>query len=205
MPEAGGRDVLADVRMVANRFVAEWLTDAHEVVKLHALDGKFEREVELPTIGSIGGFSGKRSHTESFYSFSSFAYPGVVYRYDVGDGEEHGVQAAGRGLRPRQDYETEQVFYPSKDGTKIPMFITYKKGLKKDGKNPTYLYGYGGFNIAMTPAFSPALICVDGDGRRLRAGQPARRRRVRRGVARGRHAWATSRTSSTTSSPRPSA
>ncbi len=74
--------MLANVRMVANRFVTEWLADAHEVVKLYALDGTFEREVALPAIGSIGGFSGKRSHTESFYSFSSFAYPGVVYHYD---------------------------------------------------------------------------------------------------------------------------
>jgi len=157
VPEASGRDVLANVHMVANRFVTEWLTDAHEVVKLYALNGTFEREVGLPTIGSIGGFSGKRSHSESFYSFSSFAYPGVVYHYDFGTAKSTVFKQPTVDFSP-EDFETIEVFYPSKDGTKIPLFVTYKKGLKKDGKNPTYLYGYGGFNIAMTPAFSPAII-----------------------------------------------
>jgi prolyl oligopeptidase len=157
VPEAGGRAVLANVRMVANRFVTEWLTDAHEVVKLHGLDGKLERDIALPTVGSIGGFSGKRSHAESFYSFSSFAYPGVVYHYDFGTAKSTVFKQPAVDFSSK-DFETVQVFYPSKDGTKIPMFLTYKKGLRKNGQNPTYLYGYGGFNIAMTPAFSPALI-----------------------------------------------
>ena len=157
VPEASGRDVLANVRMVANRFVTEWLTDAHEVVKLYALDGTFEREVALPTVGSTAGFSGKRSQSESFYSFSSFAYPGVVYHYDFGRAKSTVFKQPTVDFSPA-DFETVEVFYPSKDGTKIPLFLTYKKGLKKDGQHPTYLYGYGGFNVPLTPAFSPATI-----------------------------------------------
>ena len=157
VPEANGRDVLGSVRMVANRFVTDWMTDAHEVVKLYALNGTFEREVALPTIGSVGGFSGKRSHSESFYSFSSFAYPGVVYHYDFGTAKSTVFKRPTVDFSP-EDFETIEVFYPSKDGTKIPLFLTYKKGLKKDGKNPTYLYGYGGFNVPLTPAFSPGTI-----------------------------------------------
>ena len=157
VPEASGRDVLASVHMVANRFVTDWMTDAHEVVKLYALNGTFEREVALPTVGSTGGFSGKRSHSESFYSFSSFAYPGVVYHYDFGTAKSTVFKQPKVDFSPA-DFETVEVFYPSKDGTKIPLFLTYKKGLKKDGQNPTYLYGYGGFNVPLTPAFSPATI-----------------------------------------------
>ncbi len=111
----------------------------------------------MPTVGSTGGFSGKRAHSESFYSFSSFAYPGVVYRYDFGTATSTVFKQPKVDFSPA-DFETVEVFYPSKDGTKIPLFLTYKKGLKKDGQNPTYLYGYGGFNVAMTPAFSPATI-----------------------------------------------
>ncbi len=157
VPEASGRDVLAGVRMVANRFVTEWLADAHEVVKLYALDGTLEREVALPTVGSIGGFSGRRSHAEGFYSFSSFAYPGVVYRYDFAAATSTVFKQPTVDFSPA-DFETVEVFYPSKDGTRIPLFLTYRKGLKKDGQNPTLLYGYGGFNVALTPAFSPATI-----------------------------------------------
>ena len=190
--------------MVANRFVTEWMTDAHEVVKLYALDGTFEREVALPTVGSIGGFSGKRSHTESFYSFSSFAYPGVGLPLRLRARQRARCSSSRRWTSRRQTSRRVEVFYPSKDGTKIPLFLTYKKGLKKDGQNPTYLYGYGGFNVPLTPAFSPGDDRVDGNGRHLRAGQPARRQRVRQGVARRRPARRTSRTSSTTSSPAPS-
>ena len=157
LPESKDRDVLGNVRMVANRFVTEWLVDAHEIVKLFALDGTFEREVQLPAIGSLGGFSGRRAHTESFYGFSSFAYPGVVYRYDFASGKSTVFKQPKVEFSP-DAFETVEVFYPSRDGTKIPLFLTYKKGLKKDGQNPTYLYGYGGFNIPMTPAFSPAMI-----------------------------------------------
>jgi prolyl oligopeptidase len=157
VPEGEGQRVLSGAEMVGNRLVAQWLTDAHEVVKIYGLDGTFERDVPLPAIGSVGGFTGKRAHTETFFSFSSFAYPGVIYRYDFGAGKTSVFRQPKVDFTP-ETFETVQVFYPSKDGTKIPMFLTYRKGLKKDGLNPTYLYGYGGFNVPMTPAFSPALV-----------------------------------------------
>jgi prolyl oligopeptidase len=157
VPEAAGTDVLGSVRMVGNRLVTTWMVDAREVVKLYGVDGKFEREVTLPAIGSVSGFTGRRRHQETFYSFSSFSYPGVVYRYDF----ETAVSSVFR--EPKVDFtpdafETVQVFYPSRDGTKVPLFLTYKKGLERNGQNPTLLYGYGGFNIALTPAFSPANV-----------------------------------------------
>ncbi len=133
------------------------MTDAHEVVKIFGLDGRLDRDVTLPAIGSVGGFTGKRKDSEGFYGFSSFAYPGVVYRYDFKSGTSTVFKQPKVAFQP-SDFETVQVFYPSKDGTKIPMFLTYRKGLKQDGANPTYLYGYGGFNISLPPAFSPALI-----------------------------------------------
>jgi prolyl oligopeptidase len=121
------------------------------------VDGTFEKEIALPAIGSVGGFTGQRKDHEGFYGFSSFAYPATVYRYDFTTGASTVFKQPRVAFDPTE-FETVQAFYPSKDGTKIPMFLTYKKGLKKDGANPTYLYGYGGFDISLTPAFSPALI-----------------------------------------------
>ncbi len=157
VPEAAGTDVLGSVRMVGNRFVATWMVDAREVVKLYGVDGTFEREVTLPAIGSVSAFTGRRGHQESFYSFSSFAYPGVVYRYDFKNAASTVFRKPTVDFSP-ETFETVQVFYPSKDGTRVPLFLTYKKGLQKNGKNPTLLYGYGGFNIALPPSFSPATI-----------------------------------------------
>jgi prolyl oligopeptidase len=156
LPE-DGRHVMGGVEMVADRFVVQWMTDAHEVVKIYHADGRFERDVPLPAIGSVGPFTGRRAHTEGFFGFSSFAYPGVVYRYDFTSGARSVFKQPSVNFSP-EDFETVQVFYPSKDGTKIPMFLTYRKGLTRDGQNPTYLYGYGGFNVPMTPAFSPATV-----------------------------------------------
>jgi prolyl oligopeptidase len=157
IPEGSGRDVLSATRMVNNRFVTQWMTDAHDVLKVNAATGAFEREIALPTVGAISGFTGRRKDTEGFYGFSSFSYAGTVYRYAF----DTGTSAVFR--QPKVDFspsafETTQVFYSSKDGTKIPMFVTFKKGIKKDGQNPTYLYGYGGFNVSLTPAFSPGVI-----------------------------------------------
>jgi prolyl oligopeptidase len=136
--------------------LCHYLKDARSVVKVFTLDGRFERDVDLPGIGSAGGFGGKRSDKETFYSFTSFTTPGTVYRYDVASGTSS-VWRAPKVDFDSAAYETRQVFYPSKDGTQVPMFITHKKGMKLDGKNPTYLYGYGGFNISLTPTFSVAI------------------------------------------------
>jgi prolyl oligopeptidase len=157
IPEASGRDVLSATRMVNNRFVTQWMTDAHEVLKVYAVTGAFEREIALPTVGAISGFTGKRKDTEGFYGFSSFSYPGTVYRYAFDTGTSVVFRQPKVDFSPAT-FETTQVFYSSKDGTKIPMFVTFKKGMKKDGQNPTYLYGYGGFNVSLTPAFSPGVI-----------------------------------------------
>ena len=111
------------------------------------------RNVSLPGIGSVGGFDGKKEDTETFYSFTSFTTPSTVYRYDMITGESEIFCQPNVDFNPH-NYEIKQVFYKSKDGTKIPMFITHKKGLKIDGNNPTYLYAYGGFNVSLTPNFS---------------------------------------------------
>jgi len=117
------------------------------------LDGKLVRTVELPGIGTAGGFGGKRNDSETFYSFTGFTTPTTIYRYDLRDGKSTVFRQPKVDFNPA-DYETKQVFYNSKDGTRVPMFITHKKGLKLNGGNPTVLYGYGGFDISLTPSFS---------------------------------------------------
>ena len=150
-------DTLGSISVLNNQFVASYLHDAHTVVKVFGLDGSFVREVALPGLGTAGGFGGKRADTESFYSFTSFTAPGTVYRYDATTGTSTVFRA------PKVDfdasaYETKQVFYTSKDGTRVPMFLVHKKGLKLDGSNPTLLYGYGGFSISLTPSFSVSRV-----------------------------------------------
>jgi prolyl oligopeptidase len=146
-------ETLVSTNIVANQFVATYLKDAKTQVKLFDLSGRFVREVEFPGIGSAAGFGGKREDTETFYSFSSFATPTSIYRYDLLTGKSELFRQSKVQFNPA-DYEVHQVFYNSKDGTRIPMFIAHKKGLKKDGNNPTLLYGYGGFAISLTPTFS---------------------------------------------------
>lgn len=145
--------LLSSVSVVANRFVANYLTDARTELSIYSFDGTFERQVELPTIGTASGFTGRKNDMEAFYTFSSFTYPSTVYRYDFETHESTVFRTSDVDFNP-DDFETTQVFYESKDGTQVPMFITHKKGLKLDGSNPTYLYGYGGFNISMRPGFS---------------------------------------------------
>lgn len=146
-------EVLEGVGILNNQFVAEYLKDARTQIKIFDLNGSFVREVELPGIGSAGGFGGKRYDTETFYSFTSFMTPATIYRYDMVSGESTIFRQPKVDFNPA-DYKTKQIFYRSKDGTHLPMFITYKKGLQLDGTNPTYLYGYGGFNVSLTPSFS---------------------------------------------------
>ncbi len=151
IPQA--RENLRSVDLVGNLFIAQYLEDAHAQVKMFEPDGTFVREVAFPTLGTAAGFNGKRSDTETFYSFSSFATPPSIYRYDLLTGRSKLIRQAKVKFHP-EDYEVKQVFCTSKDGTKVPMFITAKKGVALDGSNPTLLYGYGGFNIPLTPAFS---------------------------------------------------
>jgi prolyl oligopeptidase len=148
-------DTLTGVGTLHNQFVLTYLRDAATAVKIFALSGQPIRDVQLPGLGSAGGFGGKRSDTESFYSFTSYTVPGRIYRYDMTTGASTLWREPKVDFNP-EAYETKQVFYQSKDGTRVPMFLTYKKGLTLDGQNPTLLYGYGGFNISLTPSFSVA-------------------------------------------------
>jgi len=152
VPES--KDKLESVSMVGGRFVTLYLRDAHSAVKLFKLDGSADGEIGLPGLGTVAGFTGKRKDRETFYSFTSYTTPTEVFRYDFDK------RASTLLFKPKvkfnpADYTTEQVFYKSGDGTRVPMFVSYKKGIKRDGQNPTFLYGYGGFDISQTPTFKP--------------------------------------------------
>ncbi|WP_234405883.1 prolyl oligopeptidase family serine peptidase [Leeuwenhoekiella sp. MAR_2009_132] len=134
-------------------FFTEYMVDAVSQIKQYDYDGKLVREVELPGIGSAGGFGAKKEETELYYSFTNYTTPGSIYKYDIASGKSELFRKPAIDFNP-ENYESKQVFYTSKDGTKVPMIITYKKGLELNGKNPTILYAYGGFNISLTPSFS---------------------------------------------------
>ncbi len=151
IPEAA--ETLEGVTVLNNQFIANYLKDARSQVKIFDLTGAFIREVTLPGIGSAGGFGGKRHDTETFYSFTSFTTPNTIYRYDLTSDTSSLFRQPQVDFNPA-DYETTQVFYRSKDGTQVPMFITHKRGLVLNGQNPTILYGYGGFNLPLSPSFS---------------------------------------------------
>ena len=155
IPESA--DTLNGVQFINNQFVLNYMKDAATRIKIFETSGKWVRDVELPGIGSAGGFGGKRADSETFYSYSSYNAPPTIYRYDMKTGKSTMFRQAKVKFDPTA-YEVKQVFYTSKDGTKVPMFITHKKGIKLDGSNPTILYGYGGFNIASTPGFSVSRI-----------------------------------------------
>jgi prolyl oligopeptidase len=155
IPEA--EETLQSISLLNNQFVVSYLKDARDQVKCFGLDGQFDREIILPGLGSVGGFGGKRHETETFYSFTSFTTPGTVYHYDFATHQSTLWRQPQVAFNP-DDYQTEQVFYTSKDGTRIPMFLVHKKGLVKTGKMPVYLYGYGGFNVSLTPSFSVSLL-----------------------------------------------
>src|SRR6266702_4132053 len=152
-----GDDVIESVQIIHDTFVANYLHDAHSRLRLFALDGRFFEDLTRPTLGSVGTVSGERKDDEMFYAFTSFLYPTTIFRYDFKTRQTSVFKAPTIDFDP-SGYETEQVFYRSRDGTRVPMFLTHKKGLKQDGTNPTYLYGYGGFNISLTPSFSVATL-----------------------------------------------
>lgn len=147
------RNKLAGVNIVNHQFIAEYLEDAKSQVKIYDLAGKLVRDLDLPGIGSAAGFGGEMDDTETFYSFESFNRPPTIYRLDLVSGQSSIVRKPEIRINP-DDYVVEQVFYNSKDGTRVPMFICHKRGIKPTGDNPTLLYGYGGFNISLTPRFS---------------------------------------------------
>ncbi len=134
-------------------FFAEYMVDAISKVLQYDYDGKLVREIKLPGVGSAGGFGGKKEDKDFYFSFTNYNTPGSLYKYNVETGAYELYWKPQIDFNP-DDYESKQVFYTSKDGTKVPMIITYKKGLELTGKNPTILYGYGGFNISLTPSFS---------------------------------------------------
>jgi prolyl oligopeptidase len=152
-----GSDAIEDAKLVGHQLVVTTLHDAHGAVAAYDLAGKKLRDVALPGIGTVGGFQGGPDDTETFYRFTSFTVPSAVYRYDLATGASSPWKPPAVAFEPSL-FETKQVFYASKDGTKVPMFITGKKGLALDGSHPTILTGYGGFDVAITPYFDPMTI-----------------------------------------------
>lgn len=141
------------------KIFANYLKDATSQVKQYDRNGKLEREVKLPGVGTVGGFGAKDNEQELYYTFTSYINPGAIYKYDINSGKSELYKQPQVQFDPTK-YESKQVFYTSKDGTKVPMIITFKKGIKLDGTNPTMLYGYGGFNISLTPSFSVSNIIL---------------------------------------------
>ncbi|TXC67754.1 S9 family peptidase [Sphingorhabdus soli] len=150
---AEDKATLDGVSLVGGKLIADYLVDAKTEVRVYNLDGSLERKIALPGIGSAGGFAGTFDDDETFFSFTSFARPTTVYRYDVKTGGV-AVWAQPKVAFDPDDYSVEQRFYASKDGTRIPMFVIAKKGIDRTGGSPTLLYGYGGFNISLTPSYS---------------------------------------------------
>lgn len=136
-------------------FFTEYMVDAVSQVKQYDYEGNLVREIELPGLGSAGGFGAKKDADTLYYSFTNYVTPGTIYKYDIKEGTSEVYNKPNINFNP-DNYESRQVFYKSKDGTEIPMIITAKKGIELNGKNPTILYGYGGFNISLTPSFSTA-------------------------------------------------
>ena len=150
-------ETLRSARILNNSFVASYLKDATTQVQILSLDGDFIREVKFPGLGTASGFGGRETDVETFYSFSSYDTPSSIYRYDMQTGESQLWRQSEADFDPAL-FEVKQIFYESKDGTRVPMFIAHKKDLKRDGNNPTLLYGYGGFNISLTPSFSVSYV-----------------------------------------------
>lgn len=150
-------DKLDGADLVGSHFFCRYMRDARSAVRMHREDGAFVREVELPGVGAASGFEGRWRDPLTFYSFASFRQPPTVYLYDVEKGESRVWRAPKLAFDPEQ-FTTEQVFFASKDGARVPLFLTYRKGLERDGSNPTLLFGYGGFNVSLTPNFRASRI-----------------------------------------------
>ncbi len=161
---AEGSEPIESASLVGGQFILKQLKDAKSQVRFYDLSGKFVRELALPDLGTATGFQGKSTDNETFFTFESYTRPPATYRLDVSTGTASVFKASKLTFNP-DDYTTEQVFYTSKDGTQVPMFLSYKKGLQKTGDTPTLLYGYGGFNIAITPGFKESnLLWMENGG-----------------------------------------
>jgi prolyl oligopeptidase len=159
-----GEATLLLVSAAGGRLVCNYFRDAHTQLKVITREGQFVRELPLPGVGTAGGVVGTRSGTELYYTYLSFVTPPTVFRHDLATGKTDLWRRPKVRFKP-EDYEVKQVFYRSKDGTRVPMFISHKKGLKRDGNNPTLLHGYGGFNWSLAPDFDPAwLAWMEGGG-----------------------------------------
>jgi len=146
-------EVLQTISLIGGKIVAEYMKDATSVAYIYDYEGNYLEELQLPGIGSMSGMRGKKDENIAFYSFTSFTFPSAVYKFNMDSNTSEVYTRSEIDFNP-DAYETKQVFYESKDGTKVPMFVVHKKGMEMDGQNPTYLYGYGGFNISLTPSFS---------------------------------------------------
>jgi prolyl oligopeptidase len=147
------KGTLTSVHTVGEHFIANYMEDARTAVKVYDLAGKFVRDVELPQLGTAGGFGGRREEKETFYVFTNYVTPSEIYRYEVATGKSELFRKPNVAFNPK-DYESRQEFYTSRDGTRVPMTIVHRKGLPLDGQRPTVLYGYGGFNVSLLPAYS---------------------------------------------------
>jgi prolyl oligopeptidase len=162
---ANWKDLIAETKNVLSastaggKIFAEYLKDATSLVKQYDYNGKFERDITLPSVGAASGFDAKQGDKETYYSFTSYTYPSTIFKYDIATGKSTLYKKSGVQFDPEK-YESKQVFYTSKDGTKVPMIITYKKGTVLNGKNPTVLYAYGGFGVSLTPAFSTSSVIL---------------------------------------------
>ena len=177
-------EVLSGAGTAGGYLFCHYLKDANTKIYQHKLDGTPVREIELPALGTAGGFAGKRDEKILFYTFTSFTYPQTIYKFDPATGASEVFRASEAKFDPSV-YETKQVFYASKDGTRVPMFIVHKKGLKLDGQNPPFLYAYGGFNISMQPAFSVANVILLENGGVYAWPTSGAARKVRRDLAQG--------------------
>jgi prolyl oligopeptidase len=157
IPEGRGRDVLDAVAHVGGRLVATWMRDARSAVEVWSTAGKRLHAVKLPDLGSAGAVSGRASDAEAFFTFTGFTHPASVERLDAASGARTTWRAPRVAFDPA-GFVTEQVFFASKDGTKVPMFLVHRKGLPRDGRAPALLYGYGGFDVSMTPFFSASVL-----------------------------------------------
>lgn len=152
-------EVLSNASRAGNSLFCTYLKDASTQVFQYDVNGNLVREIQLPGLGTARGFGGKREDKILFYTFTSFTTPPTIYKYDIETGTSELFHKTEVPINP-EDYEAKQVFYTSKDGTRVPMFIVHRKGLKQNGKNPTYLYAYGGFNISRLPSFDPTLTVL---------------------------------------------